>query len=85
VAKVRWTRVSVARSDVPRRAAIAEFVYPDANGESHWRVVGLVEKNAEYVIGYDLDDSAKFKKYRIDKVVGGDSKITVKNRAGILN
>ncbi len=59
---------------------IAEFVYPDANGESHWRVVGLVEKNAEYVIGYDLDDSAKFKKYRIDKVVGGDSKITVKNR-----
>ena len=69
----------------PDYEEIAEFVYPDANGEPHWRMVGLVEKNAEYVIGYDLDDSAKFKKYRIDKVVGGDSKITVKNRFGILN
>jgi len=61
---------------------IANFVYPDVNGVALWRMVGLVEKNTEYVTGYDLSDGKKFKKYRIDKVIGGVSKIYITDEDG---
>jgi len=61
---------------------IANFVYPDVNGVALWRMVGLVEKNTEYVTGYDLNDGKKFKKYRIDKVIGGVSKIYITDEDG---
>ena len=61
---------------------IANFVYPDVDGVALWRMVGLLEKNTEYVMGYDLNDGKKFKKYRIDKVIGGVSKIYITDEDG---
>lgn len=54
---------------------IANFVYQDVDGVALWRMVGLLEKNTEYVMGYDLNDGKKFKKYRIGNIIGGVSKI----------
>lgn len=61
---------------------IANFVYPDVDGVALWRMVGLLEKNTEYVMGYDLNDGKKFKKYRIDKIIGGVSKIYLTDEDG---
>jgi len=62
-------------SDVPK--SYVEFVYPTSTHpiENVWRMVELVERNDEYICGLDVDDNLKFKRYRIDRIVGGKSKI----------
>jgi hypothetical protein len=55
----------------PEFSQIVEFVYPDHSFDNKWRRLGLIEQTHEYVTGYDLNDGNKFKKFRVDKILGG--------------
>ena len=70
-------------SDVPQDRVV-EFLYPISNARSYdreqnlWRKIKVIEQDREYIIGIDLEDgrdAGKFKRFRIDKIVGGVSKI----------
>ena len=59
---------------------IIEFVYPTNNPgstENLWRKLELVERNKDYICGFDLNDSKSFKRFRVDKIVGGNEKVFV--------
>lgn len=48
---------------------VAEFVYPDAHGENKWRRVGIIDQDNNYITGFDLNDSEKFKKFRVERIL----------------
>jgi hypothetical protein len=66
----------------PKKGAqnIAEFLYPTGDGrEKLWRKILLVEQTiGDYVVGFDLQDNNRFKRFLVDKVDGGRSKIFIK-------
>lgn len=67
----------------PRPAPIeqvVEFLYPDKFGEEQWRKVSVVERDDRYITGFDLNDERKLKRFLLEKVFGGESKVFVTNR-----
>lgn len=65
---------------------IAEFLYPARDNfggygptsTNVWRKIQVTDRNDIYITGYDLNDGKKFKRFLVEKVVGGDSKIFIK-------
>lgn len=57
---------------------VYEFVYDKQDGSSaKWRKINVVEENDVYFTGYDMKDEGKFKRFNLDKVIGGSEKISV--------
>lgn len=60
---------------------VVEFLYPITGARSYatqtnlWRKIKVIEQTDEYIIGNDLGDEDKFKRFRIDRIVGGVSKV----------
>jgi hypothetical protein len=65
---------------------VVEFLYPardNFGGYGHtsknvWRKVQVTSQDDVYITGYDLNEGKKFKRFLVDKVVGGASKIFTK-------
>ena len=72
-------------NEVTTEERVVEFLYPVGktriyDGEYDvtkdlWRKIKVIEQTDEYIIGTDADDEHKFKRFRIDRIVGGVSKI----------
>jgi hypothetical protein len=54
---------------------IAEFVYDTPVDDPYWRRIGILRDDGEYIGGLDLNDNNKYKLFRCDKILGGESKI----------
>lgn len=62
---------------------IVEFLYPTRDNfggygitsKNAWRKIQVTSQDAVYLTGYDMNEGMKFKRFLIDKVVGGESKI----------
>ena len=65
--------------EVPKDVKIVEFLYPSGNGggysENVWRKVQVSEQDENYITGIDLLDNNKFKRFLLNRVVGGASKV----------
>jgi hypothetical protein len=69
-------------SDDPQEK-IVEFLYPTRDNfggygdtsKNVWRKIQVTSQDSAYLTGYDLNEGMKFKRFIIDKVVGGESKI----------
>ena len=59
---------------------VVEFLYPDKFGKEQWRKVSVVERDDRYITGFDLNDERKLKRFFLEKVFGGESKVFVTNR-----
>ena len=65
---------------------IVEFLYPSRDNfggygvtsKNVWRKIQVIDRNGVYITGYDLNDGKQFKRFLVEKVVGGDSKIFTK-------
>jgi hypothetical protein len=72
--------------EVPSDVKIVEFLYParDAFGgygvtsKNIWRKIQVTSQDDVYLTGIDLNDDKKFKRFLVEKVVGGASKIFTK-------
>jgi hypothetical protein len=59
---------------------VVEFLYPDKFGEEQWRKVSVVERDDRYITGFDLNDDRRLKRFLLEKVFGGESKVFVSNK-----
>ena len=72
--------ILLPRSD--SQEEIVEFLYPvstptwyDGRPENIWRKIQVTKRDETYITGYDLNEDRKFKRFLIEKVVGGASKV----------
>ena len=61
----------------PEPYDLAEFVYQKNLYDVKWRKIKLTEQNQNYVCGFDFDDNMEYKRFSVDKIVGGRSKIKI--------
>ena len=56
--------------DEPDYNKVAEFVYPrSSDGEDTWRKIGVTENEPTYIVGHDLNDGNKIKRFNKDKIL----------------
>jgi hypothetical protein len=71
---------------IPSDKKIVEFLYPawekiggyGITSKNVWRRIQVTSQDEDYLTGYDLDEGKKFKRFLINKIVGGASKIFTK-------
>ena len=63
--------------DIPEQQTIATFRYPNRSGNMEYRRIGVVETDADYIKGLDIDNDNAFRCFRLDKIVGGISYETI--------
>ncbi|NBR07293.1 MAG: hypothetical protein EBT92_16225 [Planctomycetes bacterium] len=71
---------------IPSNKKIVEFLYPTVitygvyTDNNVWRKIEMIEQTEDYITGIDLNDGRKFKKFLIERIVGGKSKIFTVNK-----
>lgn len=66
---------------VESKEPVVEFLYPTRDGyEDVWRKIQMTSRDITYITGYDLNDGKKFKRFLVDKIVGGESKVFMVNK-----
>ena len=48
---------------------IISFKYPDKDGVIFGRRIEVIERDENYITGYDLKDDRKFKKFKVEKII----------------
>lgn len=60
---------------------VIEFLYPTSDGcEKIWRKIQMTSQDDIYLTGYDLNEGKKFKRFLVEKIVGGKSKVFTVNK-----
>jgi len=64
------------KSETDDDEPVVEFIYPTKdNYDTIWRKVQVTDQDDTYITGYDLNDGKRFKRFLIERIVGGASKI----------
>lgn len=60
---------------------VVEFLYPSKDGyEDVWRKIQVTDRDDTYITGYDLNEGKRFKRFLVEKIVGGPSKVFTVNK-----
>lgn len=67
---------------------VVEFLYPardnfggyGSTSKNIWRKIQVTSRDGAYITGYDLNEGKKFKRFLVDKIVGGESKVFTVNK-----
>lgn len=67
---------------------VVEFLYPardnfggyGVTSKNIWRKIQVTNRDGTYLTGRDLNDGKKFKRFLVDKIVGGESKVFTVNK-----
>ena len=67
---------------------VVEFLYPvrdsfggyDHSSKNIWRKIQVTSRDSVHLTGYDLNEGKKFKRFLVEKIVGGESKVFTVNK-----
>lgn len=67
---------------------VVEFLYPardnfggyGSTSKNVWRKIQVTSRDSFYITGYDLNEGKKFKRFLVEKIVGGESKVFTVNK-----